>query len=244
MAVGLGLVMASGCVFNNYLDRDIDSIMSRTQGRALVRGLVNPGMALGYGLVQGLTGLVILTMGTNLLAAGLAFGGWILYVLVYGFWKRRSVHGTAVGSLAGAIPPVVGYCAATGRFDTGAFILFFILVLWQMPHFYAIAMFRFKDYKAANIPVLPVKQGMRAAKLQILVYIIAFIMATLALSLAGYTGYSFAIIMAAVGLAWFLRGWRGFTSGDDSRWGRNMFRSSLIVILALSVMLSVGAILP
>jgi protoheme IX farnesyltransferase len=92
--------------------------------------------------------------------------------------KRKSVYGTLVGSLSGAVPPVAGYCAASGRFDSGAAILLLMFCLWQMPHSYAIAIFRFKDYEAAKIPVLPVVKGISEAKQQIVLYILAFAVAT------------------------------------------------------------------
>ncbi|HEX7259880.1 MAG TPA: heme o synthase [Candidatus Saccharimonadia bacterium] len=244
MVGGIALVMASGCVFNNYIDRGIDEKMARTKKRALVQGVLSATNALMYGTVLGIIGLAILLTGTNALTFGLALAGLVLYVGVYGYWKRRSVHGTLVGSLAGAIPPVVGYCAVTNRFDLGALLLFLILVLWQMPHFYAIALYRFKDYKAADLPVLPVKQGMNAAKQQAIAYIIAFILVIPVLSVTGYTGYSFAIIMMVIGLVWLLKAIREYRTKDDAGWGRKLFGFSLIVMISLSVMLSVGSMLP
>lgn len=110
--------------------------------------------------------------------------GFVVYVGVYSLYmKRHSVYGTLIGSLSGAAPPVIGYCAVTGDFDSGAAILLAIFSLWQMPHSYAIAIFRFKDYQAANIPVLPVVKGISVAKNHITLYIIAFAVATLMLTL-------------------------------------------------------------
>ena len=103
--------------------------------------------------------------------------------------KRKSVYGTLIGSLSGSAPPVIGcYCAVSGEFDAGAAILLLIFSLWQMPHSYAIAIFRFKDYQAANIPVLPVIKGISVAKRHIILYILAFMVATLMLTLVGYAG--------------------------------------------------------
>lgn len=118
--------------------------------------------------------------------------GFVVYVGVYSLYmKRHSVYGTLIGSLSGAAPPVIGYCAVTGDFDSGAAILLAIFSLWQMPHSYAIAIFRFKDYQAANIPVLPVVKGISVAKNHITLYIIAFAVATLMLTLGGYAGYKY-----------------------------------------------------
>jgi len=146
-----------------------------------------------------------------------------------------------VGSISGAAPVVAGYCAVTDRFDGAALILFLILVLWQMPHFYAIAMYRFDDYKNAGLPVLPVKKGWHATKVQIVVYIAAFVLAVGSLTAFGYAGYIFGIIMMLVGVAWLRQGIRGFTTDDNRQWARKLFFVSLLVILALSIMLSVGS---
>ena len=113
----------------------------------------------------GIAGMALLLVAANVVAMLIAVVGFVVYVGVYSLYmKRKSVYGTLVGSLSGAAPPVIGYCAVTGQFDTGALILLLIFSLWQMPHSYAIAIFRFKDYRAANIPVLPVIKGISVAK--------------------------------------------------------------------------------
>lgn len=152
--LGVSLVVASGCVFNNYIDRDIDRKMERTKNRVLVKGLISPEASLVYATLLGIAGFMLLWFGANPLACWLGVMGFVVYVGVYSLYmKRHSVYGTLIGSLSGAAPPVIGYCAVTGDFDSGAAILLAIFSLWQMPHSYAIAIFRFKDYQAANIPV-------------------------------------------------------------------------------------------
>lgn len=242
--LGLALIIASACVFNNYIDRNIDKHMKRTKKRALVSGLVSPKIALIYGVVLGVTGTLIMAGLTNGLAALMALTGYFFYVVVYGIAKRRTVHGTVVGSISGAIPPVVGYTAVTGQFDKGALIVFLILVFWQMPHFYAIALYRLKDYGAAGIPVLPLKKGARTTKIQILVYIIGFMLAVSLLSIFGFTGYTYLFVMLTLSMMWLWRGFQGFKTTDDALWGRKMFSFSLIVILALAIMMSIGPLLP
>ena len=241
--VGTSLVIASACVFNNYIDRGIDAKMARTKKRAMVEGSISGPAALTYGAVLGILGVAILGRYTNLLTLGIGVLAFIVYVAVYGVGKRHSVHGTIIGSIAGAAPVVAGYTAVTNRFDGGAIILFAILVLWQMPHFYAIAMYRLDDYAAAGIPVLPVKTDMRTTKIQILAYTLAFVVATLLLTVFGYTGYTYLVVMVAVGLYWLRLGIQGLKAADDNKWARKMFRFSLIVILTLSVMLAVGSVL-
>jgi len=244
MLVGLSLVIASACVFNNYIDRDIDKKMSRTKNRALVSGQISGPAALSFASVLLIFGVLILGFFTNLLTMLIALAAVFAYVVLYGIGKRRTVHGTLIGTVSGAAPPVVGYVAANGHLDGASLILYLILVCWQMPHFYAIAMYRLKDYKAAGLPVLPAVKGMRRTKLEILVYTFLFVLAVVALSAAGYTGLSFLVVMSGLGLYWLWRGLSGFNAKDDAKWGRQMFGFSLIVLLSLSIMLSIGTRLP
>ena len=122
--VGVSLVVASGCVFNNYIDRDIDRKMERTKNRVLVKGLISPAVSLVYATLLGIAGFMLLWFGANPLACWLGVMGFVVYVGVYSLYmKRHSVYGTLIGSLSGAAPPVIGYCAVTGEFDSGAAIL-------------------------------------------------------------------------------------------------------------------------
>ncbi|MDI5994990.1 heme o synthase [Pseudomonas sp. MDMC216] len=242
-ALGVSLVIASGCVFNNYIDRDIDQKMERTRNRVLAQGLVSPVHAIVYACVLGVAGVALLYAATNTLAVMLVLMGFVVYVGLYSLWlKRGSVYGTLVGSLSGAAPPVVGYCAVSNEFDAGAAILLLIFSLWQMPHSYAIAIFRFNDYQVANIPVLPVIKGISAAKRQIVLYIAAFVIATLMLTLSGYAGYSYFVVAALSGAYWLWMGVSGYKAVDDRVWARKLFTFSIISITMLSVMMSVDFI--
>ena len=238
--LGVSLVVASGCVFNNYIDRDIDSVMERTKNRPLVRGLIDPKISLVYASVLGIAGMALLLVAANVVAMLIAVVGFVVYVGVYSLYmKRKSVYGTLVGSLSGAAPPVIGYCAVTGQFDTGALILLLIFSLWQMPQSYAIAIFRFKDYQAANIPVLPVIKGISVAKNHIILYIIAFMFATLMLAISGYAGYKYLIVAAAVSVWWLGMALSGYKTTNDRVWARKLFVFSIVAITSLSVMMSV-----
>lgn len=238
--IGVSLVIASGCIFNNYIDRDIDKIMERTKNRVLVKGLISPKVTLIYASALGIAGIVLLYIATNILAMTLAIIGFIIYVGVYSLYmKRKSVYGTLIGSLSGAAPPVIGYCAVTGHFDIGALILLSIFSLWQMPHSYAIAIFRFKDYQTANIPVLPVIKGISVTKNHIILYILAFAVATLMLTLSGYAGYSYLIVASAVSIWWLGMALSGYKTSNDSIWARKLFVFSIVAITSLSVMMSV-----
>lgn len=237
--VGVSLVIASGCVFNNYIDRDIDCLMERTRNRVLVQGLIGPRASLGYATGLGVVGVALLYW-VNPLSAALGGLGFVVYVGLYTLWlKRRSVYGTLVGSLSGATPPVIGYCAVSNEFDSGALILLLIFSLWQMPHSYAIAIFRFKDYQAAAIPVLPVKKGITLTKSHILRYIMAFALATVMLTFSGHAGLFYFTVATLVSLIWLVMAWKGFQVTDDRVWARQLFIFSIVAITSLSLMMSV-----
>jgi protoheme IX farnesyltransferase len=239
---GLFCVIASACAFNNYIDREADGKMARTKARALPQGQITTRDALLFAGSLGLIGVLILSLYTNLLASFVAAAGFIIYVALYSFWKYHTSYATLVGSISGAVPPVVGYCAASGRLDAGAVLLFAILVLWQMPHFFAIALYRSDDYAAASIPVLPLVKGVYATKVQMLLYIIAFTGASLLLTLLGYAGYAYLTVAMLLSIAWLALGIQGFKNGNDQLWARQMFRLSLVIIVALSFMICVDGV--
>lgn len=238
--LGIALVVASGCVFNNVIDRDIDGRMQRTRNRVLVQGLMSPRAALAYGAILGIAGLALLYGATNPLATLIVVFGFAVYVGLYSLYlKRNSVYGTLVGSLSGAAPPLAGYCAVSNHFDLGAVILLMIFSLWQMPHSYAIAIFRLQDYTAAAIPVLPVARGVTAAKRHIVLYVAAFLVAALMLTVGRYTGFNYLAVAAAMGGYWLHMAWSGHKAADDRIWARKLFVFSILIITALSVMMSV-----
>lgn len=242
--LGLGLVIASACVFNNTIDREIDKKMERTRNRALALGTIKPPAAIFYALFLGLTGSLLLFFYSNMLTVALALFGFFIYVVIYSLWKRKTVYGTAIGSIAGAIPPVVGYTAASNVLDLGALLLFAILVLWQMPHFFSIAIYRFKDYQAAALPVLPVKKGMLRTKIHMVAYIAVFIAISGFLTYAGYTGLFYLIVSALLGVTWLILALKGFGCANDAKWARKMFAFSLVVVMGLSFSIPFSAIKP
>ncbi|MDP5057613.1 protoheme IX farnesyltransferase [Marinomonas hwangdonensis] len=235
--IGLSLVVASGCAINNYVDRDIDAKMQRTRNRVTVNGEMSGKAAFFHGVVLGVVGFALLAYFTNWVAVAFAVFGYVVYVGLYTlYFKRKSVYGTFVGSLSGAVPPVVGYCAAAGQFDAGAAILLAMFCIWQMPHSYAIAIFRYKDYEAAGIPVLPVSQGIAKAKRHIILHIAAFAVVASLLPLAGYVGIGFMVVALATSLWWLAMALRGYRPGIDvNGWARQVFFFSIITVTALSV---------
>jgi protoheme IX farnesyltransferase len=243
LIAGLGLVISAACVFNNILDRDIDGRMTRTRKRPLVMGAISVRSATVFGAALLATGAIILGAFTNLLTLGFALLGLILYVPIYTYAKRQTPYGTEIGSLSGAVPPVVGYTAATGRVDLTAAILFLILVIWQMPHFFAIAIYRLDEYRAAGLPVLPVVHGVAAARRRILWYVTAFVPVVLALPLAGHASTTYMVVSGALALTWLAFGLFRWQQPDVA-WARSMFRLSLVVLLGVCTMLALNHVLP
>lgn len=243
MAAGLALVIGSACVSNNYLDIGLDKKMARTAKRALVTGKISTTNALVFAAVLLITGGLLLGALVNSISLLFALFGWVSYVAVYGYFKRRTTLGTAVGSISGAVPPVVGYVAVSGRVDTATVLLFLILVFWQMPHFFAIAMYRAKDYTAAGLPVLPVAKGFKNAKIQSLIYIIGYITASLMLTVSGYTGKIYLVSMILAGTYWLYIAAQGFATKDDTRWAKKLFFTSLIVLTLQCVLIGANSLL-
>jgi protoheme IX farnesyltransferase len=241
--IGISFIIAAGCVFNNVIDRDIDEIMERTKNRVMVKGLISNTTAIIYGIMLGLAGVSLLLYFTNFLTVSIALIGLFFYVVVYtlGF-KRNSIYGTIVGSVSGAVPPVVGYCAVSNQFDAGAAILFLLLCIWQMPHSYAIAIFRFNDYSLAGIPVLPIRRGLASAKINMFVYVLVFTIVSAMLTVFGYTGLYYLLVSLAISLWWLKLAWLGFKATDDRLWARKMFGFSILAITILSIMMSIDVV--
>ncbi len=237
MLVGLGCVIASACICNNYIDRYADQKMARTKNRGFAKGTVSPFKALLLAIALGVSGVTILAIFTNLLATLTAIAGFFIYVVVYSYVKYFSDCATLLGSISGAIPPVVGYVTVSNKLDLGALLLFSILVLWQMPHFYSIALYRYDDYVAASIPVLPITKGAHATKVQMVAYIVAFMGAVGMLTVLGYTGYAYLVVATLLGGSWLALSFKGFKAKDDKKWARKMFALSLFAIVGFSAML-------
>jgi len=240
-AVGLFFVIASACVFNNYIDREADGKMARTKNRSLATGAISTRNALFFAVSLGIVGLLVFALFTNLLAVCVASVGFFVYVAMYSFWKYRTSYATLVGSVSGAIPPVIGYCAASNRFDVGAVLLFMILVFWQMPHFFSIAVYRSHEYAAASIPVLPVAKGLFRTKIEMVLYIAAFLMTAALLTAMGYTGSVYLGITMVLGGIWMALCLRGFKVQNNPLWARQMFRFSLVVVMAVSLLFALDA---
>lgn len=240
MLLATTLVIASGCVFNNVIDRDIDRKMSRTRNRALASDRLTVKTALIYGSILGIAGFSLLMVATNWVAVFFAGLGFLVYVGLYSLrYKRSSVYGTLIGSLSGACPPVIGYVAVTNQFDIGAAIILLTFCLWQIPHSYAIAIYRFDDYRAAKIPVLPIEQGIQSARRHMIAYIIGFAVAALMLTYYGYVGNLYALIIGGCSLYWLYLAKIGYQPENEQLWAKKLFVFSIVIIVAFSILISI-----
>jgi protoheme IX farnesyltransferase len=241
---GIAFIIASACVMNNILDRDIDKRMKRTAKRDIASGVISIPKAFTVGILLGLIGFGLLVFLTNGLTVLLGVIAYVWYVAIYGFAKRTTVYSTLIGGVAGALPPAAGYTALTGTFDAGAIILFLILFFWQMPHFYAIAMFRQSDYASAKLPVWSVKYGMKSSKVQILLFTFIFAIVFALPTVFNYTGVVYIVASIALSVYWLYKGISLYSMDDDIKWARTMFGVSLVVMLAMSLLIAVGGYLP
>jgi len=243
--LGTALVMASGTVLNNYLDRDMDTKMTRTRKRALPSGIVKPGTVLWYGIALGGIGLTMLFFGTTELAALCGVFGLLIYVWLYTMWfKRTSVWSTFVGAFSGAMPPVIGYFSIEDYPGSmGALILFLFLFLWQPPHFWALGILRTEDYRAAGFPLLPVVRGVAPTKAAMLRYVVLIVPVSLLLTVYGYTGTIFLIGAAVLGMIWVVMGFLGMRPGsDDEKWAKKMFVFSINYLTLLLLLMVIDAV--
>ncbi|MHA3115190.1 protoheme IX farnesyltransferase [Acinetobacter sp. ANC 4635] len=237
--LGTTLVVASGCVVNNFIDQDIDDKMERTQNRALVKKTIEPQAALIFATILGISGLSLLWFFVNAYATGFAVLGFIVYVCLYSLWSKRiSIHQTVIGSISGACPPVIGYTAVAHEFDVAALLVFLAYAIWQMPHSWGIAIYRFDDYKRAGIPILPVARSIFRTKVESLIYVVLFAAVLNGLYCFGYTNVFFLITFNALCAYWLYLSIIGFKAKNDQVWAKRYFLYSVILITALSISFS------
>ena len=198
--IGGSLVSSSASIINCIWDMDIDRIMSRTQKRPLVTGVISPTFAAGYALVLGFVGVIVLALFLNPLSAALALVGHLFYVFVYTVWLKRSTpQNIVIGGAAGAIPPLVGWAAVTNSIELQSILMFLVVFLWTPPHFWALALNKNSDYQKAKIPMLPVVSGERVTHIQMLMYSLALLPTSIVLVLSdsNFSLFSFAAYLVS-----------------------------------------------
>ena len=210
LLVGLALACGGASALNHVLDADIDKLMGkRTRSRPVATGRIAPERALEFGLALSALSFALLATFTNVLTAVLALVGNLFYVLVYTRWlKRTTPQNIVIGGAAGAVPPLVGWAAATGDLTLPALALFAIVFFWTPPHFWALALLIKRDYQAAGIPMLPVVRGERETVRQILVYTFVLIAVTLVPVAFGMFGALYLVAAVALGAAFLWLAWR------------------------------------
>lgn len=230
--IGSSLIIAGSCSLNNYIDRDIDHLMERTKARPTVTGKVNPAKVaiMSFALISAGTLLLLLTTKTAVL---IGLIGVFSYIVLYTLWtKRRFVSNTIVGSISGAVPPLIGWAAVDANLDPMAWILFLIMFIWQPPHFYALAMRRVEEYRAAGVPMLPVIKGFKATKIHTYVWI------TLLIPLPFFLpalGTPFIVFATLLNLGWIAVGLYARKFKDDIKWATLMFVYSIQYLTILFV---------
>jgi heme o synthase len=240
----VALIIGAAGVYNNVLDIDIDKLMQRTKKRPMASGLVNPRNALIYGTVLLISGTLTLYIFSNWIVVVLGVTAVLWYVVIYGYFKRKSHHGTLVGAIPGAIPPLAGCVAASGSINSIGLTTFFILVFWQMPHFYAIALYRLQDYKKAKIPILPLTKGFYRTKKEIIVYLLLFMFAAAYLFYMNAAGWVYVISLGIASISWLYLSIIGLFANNTEKWAKKMFIRSLIILLLFSLLLMLNVFLP
>ncbi len=241
----LGGALAAGGAqaVNMYVDRDIDLLMQRTAKRPLPAGRLTPAEGLAWGLGLCIASVYIVAGFVNWLAALLTLAGIIYYVVIYTLGlKRISVQNIVIGGGAGALPPLAGWAAATGRLDLEAAILFVLVFLWTPPHFWALAIVRLKDYARAGVPMMPVVRGEAITRQRIMLYAAVLVVASLLLPLFGMTGIIYLVGAVALG-AWLLAAAWKVWRGDGNKVAWTLYRVSSMYLAFLFAALIADALL-
>lgn len=229
--VGSSLIMGAAGAFNNLYDRDIDAIMERTKKRPTVTGEIQAHVVLWLAIIMSVLGLIALAF-TTTLAAFLGFLGLFFYVVPYTMWsKRRTIYNTEIGSISGAMPPLIGWAAVYPDITHPAVLgLFIIMVIWQMPHFYTIAIRKHDEYKAAKVPMLPVVKGIKRTYIQTNIYLVVLIAVSFL-----FESLSIGLMLVALllSIAWLALSILGYKKMDSEKWAKSMFIFSLIHMTVL-----------
>lgn len=238
--LGSAFIMAGSSAFNNYIDRDIDPIMERTKNRPTVTGRISGGKVLAVAFTFVILGLMLIFL-TNATAGFIGIIGVLSYVVLYSMWaKRKLVSNTVIGSLSGAVPPLIGWAAIDPSLPMMAWMLFLIMFIWQPPHFYALAMRRAEEYRAANIPMLPVVKGFATTKRSIVMWValllpIPFFMSSL--------GIPFVVLATILNIGWLMLGITGYKTENDLKWAKLMFVYSLNYLTILFTAMVILAVI-
>ena len=240
IAVGAG----GSAAINMWYDRDIDAVMTRTRARPVPAGRVEPGAALGLGIVLSAGSTAMMGIAVNWVAAGLLAFTIFFYVVIYTMWlKRRTPQNIVIGGAAGAFPPMIGWAAVTGGVDLTSLALFGIIFLWTPPHFWALALVRSQDYEAAKVPMLPVVAGDRSTRRWIVIYSLLLLPVSVAPCATGAAGAVYGIGALVAGLAFAGVALRVLTDHSPAA-AKRLFGTSIVYLFALFLLLLVDRAWP
>ena len=237
--IGGALAAGGSSALNQYIDRELDRHMQRTAKRPLADGRLTDAEGLAFGLGLSLASYYVLACFVNGLAALLSLAGIIYYVILYSLWlKKATVQNIVIGGGAGAIPPMVGYAAATGYLDWTAWILFAIIFMWTPPHFWALAIVRMKDYEKAGVPMMPVVRGELETRRQIFIYTIELVFVTLLLPILDMAGSVYLISSLVLGGALIYAAWAVWKEGGN-KVALRMYKwsSTYLVFIFIAIMI-------
>lgn len=233
---GSTALMAGALILNNWYDADIDAIMDRTKHRPTVTGSISLRVVLIMGICLSVIGMILLLL-TTVEAAVYGLIGWFTYVVLYTMWsKRRYTLNTVIGSISGAVTPLIGWAAVDSSFHVVPITLFLIIFIWQMPHTFAIAIKKYDEYKAAGVAMLPVVHGLEITKRQTLVYITCLLPLPFLLPSLGSI---FLITTTLFNLAWLALAIQGFRTEDHHKWAHHMFLFSVNYLMFLFLLMIV-----
>ena len=232
-SLGIALMAGSAAAINHLVDRRVDALMARTCRRPLPSGHLEAWEVLGFALLIGALGFVLLLTFANGLTAALTFAALIGYAVIYTlFLKRATPQNIVIGGAAGAAPPLLGWTAVTGQVDPGALLLFLIIYVWTPPHFWALAIHRRHDYASADLPMLPVTHGVAFTRLHILLYTILLFLITLLPFLTGMSDWIYLLGAVGLGLRFLSYAVRLYATGDD-RLAMPTFGFSIVYLFGL-----------
>ena len=240
--VGGALAAGGSSALNQFIDRETDRMMQRTLKRPLPDGRLKPAEALAYGLGACLVAFFLLAGLVNLLSAVLALSGMIYYVLIYSVWlKHITVQNIVIGGGAGAIPPLVGWAAATGALNVPSLFLFAIIFLWTPPHFWALALIRRKDYARGKVPMLPVVRGERETRKQIFIYTLELVVLSLVMPILHMAGPVYFASALVLGLWLIYSAWNVYTT-NSNKTAYLMYRYSSMYLAFLMLALVIDVL--
>lgn len=240
--IAIAATIGAANAFNQYLERDSDRFMKRTRNRPLPSGRMEPQAALGFALALAVISVPLVALVTNPLTGALDLLALVSYVWAYTPMKSRNPWAMVMGTLPGALPPMMGWTAVTGRLDPAAWVLFAILVFWQLPHFLAIALFRKQEYAAAGLKSIPIAYGDRTARIHLVIYAACLLPISVLLYPLHVAGLFYLVVAVVLGTAFLAYSIWGAWKGLGNTWAKRLFFASLLYLTGLFIALMLNGI--